>query len=527
MFTCTAPKELEELPGIMAKPYFSSKKRINVSSSSSLYQTDTVSVTPIEVLSNDNLCSLLAYIVNVRVGTCEVNEVQFLVLECPFKSYLPSIVNHPLLSDCLFQPTLIVHITPKELFNSVSYQSWMSSFIGTQHLQLHSSVCPPESLLSYNWEILHTLNMINSNMYHIPFHSSSDDYRLCSSPSDNVIIGRNSLTFDLVKRNFDSMEPTNFIPKEAHRKFTTSELVTSHRLPPNDNKTHVTILGGGIGQTSDYRSTISILMHFPNGHYMLLDAGEGTLNQLYNRFGPSLADDILRKLKCIFVSHIHGDHSLGILSVIKRRQQLLSTDECGSILVIGPDILYKFLLEYGNHCESINFKYIKLSVKANASKKFKPPPTLAGVGLKSLTIVPVMHYNQSYGIVLEHKSGWKLVYSGDTRPSMELVSAGEGATLLIHESTFTHNMLKTAIKTNHSTDVEALTVAKDMKAGYMLLIHFGDNCLHKYSHMIEHLSRDVGVSFDFMTFSLDDLNKLQDTSSTVKHHLKKIFDRDK
>ena len=41
-----------------------------------------------------------------------------------------------------------------------------------------------------------------------------------------------------------------------------------------------------------------------------------------------------------------------------------------------------------------------------------------------LTAVPVQHCSQAYGLVLQHISGWKLVYSGDTRPCKELVEAG-------------------------------------------------------------------------------------------------------
>lgn len=40
---------------------------------------------------------------------------------------------------------------------------------------------------------------------------------------------------------------------------------------------------------------------------MLLDCGEGTYGQLYRHYGSELTD-ILRQLKCIFISHMHADH---------------------------------------------------------------------------------------------------------------------------------------------------------------------------------------------------------------------------
>ena len=38
--------------------------------------------------------------------------------------------------------------------------------------------------------------------------------------------------------------------------------------------------------------------------------------------------------------------------------------------------------------------------------------------------VPVNHVPNSYGVSITHKSGWKLVYSGDTTPCQRLVEAG-------------------------------------------------------------------------------------------------------
>jgi ribonuclease Z len=61
------------------------------------------------------------------------------------------------------------------------------------------------------------------------------------------------------------------------------------------------------------------------------------------------------------------------------------------------------------------------------------------LGLSRLESVPVSHCAHAYGLVLERAGGegsgggWKLVFSGDTRPCPQLVQAAKGATLLIHE----------------------------------------------------------------------------------------------
>jgi ribonuclease Z len=63
-----------------------------------------------------------------------------------------------------------------------------------------------------------------------------------------------------------------------------------------------------------------------NGH-ILLDAGEGTWGQLARFFGtdenkPENVWDVLRDLKCIYISHIHGDHHIGVSKILTMRAQV-------------------------------------------------------------------------------------------------------------------------------------------------------------------------------------------------------------
>lgn len=57
----------------------------------------------------------------------------------------------------------------------------------------------------------------------------------------------------------------------------------------------------------------------------------------------------------------------------------------------------------------------------------------AALGLARLESVRVVHCAHSYGVVLEGQAGWKVVFSGDTRPCDALVDAAKNATVLIHE----------------------------------------------------------------------------------------------
>ena len=55
------------------------------------------------------------------------------------------------------------------------------------------------------------------------------------------------------------------------------------------------------------------------------------------------------------------------------------------------------------------------------------------LGLKTLQSLLVVHCAHAYAAILEGKSGWKVVFSGDTRPCEQMVHAAKDATLLIHE----------------------------------------------------------------------------------------------
>ena len=58
---------------------------------------------------------------------------------------------------------------------------------------------------------------------------------------------------------------------------------------------------------------------------------------------------------------------------------------------------------------------------------------MASLGLTRLESVPVIHCRHANGIVLESSAGWKVAFSGDTRPCPQMAAAAKDATLLVHE----------------------------------------------------------------------------------------------
>lgn len=73
----------------------------------------------------------------------------------------------------------------------------------------------------------------------------------------------------------------------------------------------ITFLGTGAAIPSKYRNVTGIYLNLFSRGGMLVDCGEGSFGQLKRRFGERVWD-VIRQLKCIWISHIHADHHAGL-----------------------------------------------------------------------------------------------------------------------------------------------------------------------------------------------------------------------
>ena len=84
-----------------------------------------------------------------------------------------------------------------------------------------------------------------------------------------------------------------------------------------------------------YRCASAIYV-FKNGHGILMDCAEGSYGQICDHFrDPKAVAECLIKTKVVFITHLHGDHQLGILKFMKERDLLLTEEDAG-----GKNILY-------------------------------------------------------------------------------------------------------------------------------------------------------------------------------------------
>ncbi|KAJ3025658.1 Zinc phosphodiesterase ELAC protein 2, partial [Rhizophlyctis rosea] len=277
----------------------------------------------------------------------------------------------------------------------------------------------------------------------------------------------------------------------------------------------VTTLGTGAALPSRYRNVSSTLIwlppndsNLPDGGAILLDAGEGTYGQLYRRFNNAedlKLEDVLLNLTFIFVSHMHADHHIGIIRLLLQRKELC--EKLGiqpkPLCIVGPPHYYTWLHEYADvedlglgggtgiefvQCQSIvagtrglaNIvldRYVKLRIEFEylnfvTTHMFGFSSLKTRLGLTSIETLSVEHSSYAYALSLKHSSGWKIVYSGDCRPSVPLIQLGSDADLLIHEATFENDLHKEAVDKKHSTTSEAMKVGGRMRAKWVLLTHF-------------------------------------------------------
>lgn len=206
-------------------------------------------------------------------------------------------------------------------------------------------------------------------------------------------------------------------------------------------------LGTGAAMPGKYRNVSSTLVSLEKEKIgILLDCGEATLGQLFRISYP------IERIKMIFISHLHADHHLGVISLI---------DRVPGLTIVGPERYLEWLKEY---YEILSLRPDYRFIKAEAIDKY---PDF----LSELVPIPVDHCPMAYGYRIGF-AGKIIVYSGDTRPSERLIEIGCGADLLIHEATLSDNLYQEAIVRKHTTWGEAQWLAKKIQAKQVIWTHF-------------------------------------------------------
>jgi len=298
----------------------------------------------------------------------------------------------------------------------------------------------------------------------------------------------------------------------------------------------VVFLGTAASIPTDARSLPSMAVKRKN-EVLLFDCGEGAQRQMIRaRVG------FHKKMK-VFVSHMHGDHVLGLpgllqtMSLLDRRQKLEVYGPVGlKAFVEAIEQTVQFVLTFpveihevedeGIVCEEK--EYYVHAVRANhvipsfsyaLVEKPRPgrfnPKRAKALGVAEGPLWSKLQHGETVKIkggklikpeqVLGPlRQGIKIAYSGDTRPTKSLVKLAEGADLLIHEATLADDLLERALEDGHSTPSQAAKTAKKAKVKRLVLTHVSSRYrdAQPLLEQARKIFQNTGVAEDFMLVEL-------------------------
>lgn len=267
----------------------------------------------------------------------------------------------------------------------------------------------------------------------------------------------------------------------------------------------LTILGcSSATPTSERYPTAQVLQ--AAGRFFLIDCGEGTQIQVRKyriRF---------QRISRIFISHLHGDHYLGLMGFLSSLHLLGRNNEMHIYSQAELRDIIEIQLKHSN--TRLNYPIVwhplsydksellyedeKISVESIVLNHripccgflFREKPHLRRLRKDKVDkySIPIgwLHriksgedYIADDGLVIanaeitdEPPKSLSYAFCSDTRYNEGIVEQIRGVDLLYHEATFTHDRLPRAIETFHSTAKEAATIAKMAEVKQLIIGHY-------------------------------------------------------
>ena len=236
---------------------------------------------------------------------------------------------------------------------------------------------------------------------------------------------------------------------------------------------------------------------------LLFDSGEGTQRQMA-RVGLSPL-----KIDAIFITHLHGDHFLGLAGLVQTMALMDRTRRLEVYLPAGGfERIERFLrTPYYTLTFEVGLKEIKPGdelkregyriktcevvhgiptlayalVEDERPGKFyperaialgvKPGPDFSRLKSGLSVVLPSGSEIKPEQVMGLPRPGRKVVYAPDTRPCEEIVELSRDADVLVYDCTLADELAEKAAESGHSTPSEAAGVAKRANVGLLVLVH--------------------------------------------------------
>ncbi|HEL0066050.1 TPA: ribonuclease Z [Streptococcus equi subsp. zooepidemicus] len=291
-------------------------------------------------------------------------------------------------------------------------------------------------------------------------------------------------------------------------------------------------LGTGAGQPAKHRNVSSLVLKLLDeiNEVWMFDCGEGTQRQiLETTIKP-------RKIKKIFITHLHGDHIFGLPGFLSSRAFQASEEQTdldiygpvgikayvtNSIRISGSKLPYQ--IHYHEFDETSMGKILetdKFTVYAErlahtifcmgyrvVQKDLEgtlDADALRAAGVPFGPLFGKVKNGQNIELedgtrifakdfISEPKKGKIITIIGDTRKTSASVRLARDADVLVHESTYGKGDERMARNHGHSTNMQAAQIARDAGAKRLLLNHVSARFLGRDCRQME---KDAATIFE-------------------------------
>ncbi|KAF7496239.1 Ribonuclease Z [Sarcoptes scabiei] len=466
----------------------------------------------------------------------------FMIFQCFEPNiYLKQVLNNSLINRFLKKCEVIVHFTKSRYLKDPLYQDFLAQTPSAKHLLIKETNPSLSNRSSCRFQF--QLNHLDSKLFPLLQQRSLNDNQTEINPNQPIIECATGTKY-IFRSNpaaFDSSDPSHGLSLERVPKQLTlndalryndgserdglEESVKNLRAKQSSLPANVgpkfpefVFLGTASSISLPIRNVPVILSNLDVKTSILLDCGENAYHQLLNFYGHEKIDQVLAKIKMIFISHHHSDHHMGIIKLLNKQSQIRKK-LCQNVWIILPYVVYSFL----SKSKFLNTDRLRF-VFNNRFEQYKSA-IIKDLRVKKIDLIPVKHCAFAYGLAITSNNNFRYVYSGDTEPCDSLVEIGKNCDLLIHEATVEDSLLKFARTNFHSTQSEAIEVSRLMRAKFTILTHFSQR-YGKLPYIAEMNRSNIGIAFDNMRLDPTDLPRIPLLNEPLKvmyaKHLERI-----
>ena len=214
------------------------------------------------------------------------------------------------------------------------------------------------------------------------------------------------------------------------------------------------ILGYSGGVPTQKRG-VTCVMVIDTSFDIMIDCGEGSYLR-WQKAGYKWKD-----LKYILITHMHPDHTGGLIPLIFYRK-LYNIES--PLTLIGPPNLSDYLTSCFHHLginsvQDLDIINIEENMELQLGENF------------NLCAMEMKHKIPCWGYAMQ-SGNKKLVFITDTLRNTNTIELAQEADVLIHEATFQHAQRDKAKKHFHTTEIQAMEIADSAKVKRLILTHF-------------------------------------------------------